>query len=1433
MSGPPDNPETGELTERIDALSERLSRALEEVQGLTVELHSLRTQLDTGEGALPEAPEPEEVETEEAEPQLEEPPAVAARDAVPEEPVAPAPETLPLATSPVAVSPAPEPPRNETPRDDLETRIGAVWFLRGGLLFVVIAFALATRWVAPQLAPWQRVAASYLGAAALFVVGLRYSGRLQNFARPMMAGGLALGFFTSFAAYFLPALRSLPLALSLLLMTVFVTAIFACAERWRSESTAGLALFLGHVAAYVASVDTDILSMIAVLFLSVTAVALMLRHDWVRLTLLAVVAAYSSHFLWALAESQVAVSAGGFALRLTFLTAYYGFFLVADAVFTHRAEAPSGREYDRAQRVTGRAIGPTAMVLYATLAAALFQDSPGMWRHIHYFFLPLAVVQLLMLLLHHRRGTSDVPLYVTASTVFATLGLFSSLGGLALNMALAAEALLLLVMGQVIAFGFLRHLARVVLLVNFVHFWFSEARELDTWPTFIGVLLMAAVYFVRARQNETWEPLPPEQRLSEVGTWSLLWHRIFRPMTVPLAHIQTLAGAVLVVYQCDKFLGPPWNVVALALLAAGGAGAGLLMGSTPVLQGMFWLQLATALLLWREVLGFEAAAREPRDWLVHQLAVLLVALTAAVAMGLSGRRRRRSFLRFAKGGLSAALLGGFAAGAPALAPAGADRAAWWTLMVPVALAVVAFLWLILEIWPRPAPGEVVSSARWRRRHLADRRWRTVAAVLVAELGVWAVLFASPSAFDGLAALAVAGALLGAVSLLRGTPYLLLGLLLHLACTGALALGYLDAGTVAHSQLRWVILTEATVLAALLLTVCPRCRRGSFALGALLAFSQAVAMMTWLALLPDQRFAPLWPWGLTTAGLMLVVELFRTSPARRAEDFDAWADRWGQAMLRHYARPLAAVGAVVASAVLGLIIGRATTLDREALSAMAVASALLLVATLWRKSPYLMAALLTQLGLMGAYRILYSRELMERPMVEWVSVTLIFAAAAALTAAAPRIRRASFAWGGLLALALGMVGLGELLFNQRPGPSPSALWLLTFVLLWWAVEALRRGFGELTQEDSEPWLDTLDRDHLLRRGRGLSVILSAAGAVLLIALTFRQFPSPVAMIFVTVLYAVLFVVLTAVIHSPAMAAGFAVCLTAAHPLFYLRVGAETAVGTAPLLALLMLAVTLSAGGAVEWIFRHHPGPERQRPAWWAAWYAYLLGFVLAGLFLQPLGEEIGGRPSFGAAAQGLLAVGVVVLGRGLKLRLAIRVAVLYSLACSGFFIWRAVADPGFRVSLIGGGMALMIVLMVIERLLGRQDRQDRQDLEDLEVPSRSPPLVAQLYGQSLVVTAALVGMVSLALSHELGGPWTTAAWSALALVLILAGFVWSDRIYRRTALVVFALAMLRLAVVDVARLEIYYRMLAFLCLGASMLAVSFLYARYRDKITRWL
>ena len=104
---------------------------------------------------------------------------------------------------------------------------------------------------------------------------------------------------------------------------------------------------------------------------------------------------------------------------------------------------------------------------------------------------------------------------------------------------------------------------------------------------------------------------------------------------------------------------------------------------------------------------------------------------------------------------------------------------------------------------------------------------------------------------------------------------------------------------------------------------------------------------------------------------------------------------------------------------------------------------------------------------------------------------------------------------------------------------------------------------------------------------------------------------------------------------------------------------------------------------------------------------------------------------------------------------------------------------------------------------------------------------------LMLLAGGLLMMTLYRARDSKDLWTTFGWSLVGLVYIAAGFAWKDRNYRRTGLVILGLALVRGFAVDVLRLELFYRMLAFLCLGACLLGVSFLYSKYRDEIRRWL
>ena len=61
----------------------------------------------------------------------------------------------------------------------------------------------------------------------------------------------------------------------------------------------------------------------------------------------------------------------------------------------------------------------------------------------------------------------------------------------------------------------------------------------------------------------------------------------------------------------------------------------------------------------------------------------------------------------------------------------------------------------------------------------------------------------------------------------------------------------------------------------------------------------------------------------------------------------------------------------------------------------------------------------------------------------------------------------------------------------------------------------------------------------------------------------------------------------------------------------------------------------------------------------------------------------------------------------------------------------------------------------------------------------------------------------------------------------------DRIYRIGGFLILALAVGRIFLVDVWKLETIYRILSFMVLGIVLLALGFVYNRYADKIRRWL
>ena len=101
--------------------------------------------------------------------------------------------------------------------------------------------------------------------------------------------------------------------------------------------------------------------------------------------------------------------------------------------------------------------------------------------------------------------------------------------------------------------------------------------------------------------------------------------------------------------------------------------------------------------------------------------------------------------------------------------------------------------------------------------------------------------------------------------------------------------------------------------------------------------------------------------------------------------------------------------------------------------------------------------------------------------------------------------------------------------------------------------------------------------------------------------------------------------------------------------------------------------------------------------------------------------------------------------------------------------------------------------------------------------------------------AVLGSVLLAvlLYYEVSGGLLTVALGLEAMLLLGAGFALHDRVPRLLALGLFFLCIGKLFFYDLRNLETIHRILSFIVLGAIMVAVSWVYTRFRAEIRKFL
>lgn len=215
--------------------------------------------------------------------------------------------------------------------ESLETTLGTYWLSRIGIVSLITGAALLILTYFGALGPILRVGLGYAMAGGLAYAGLRLARRHATFGQIVFGGGLAIGYFVTYALHFVPAMQIIDSeTLGVVLVALAIAGIVVTAHRMQSETVAGIALFLGLHTGMLSDVTT--LSLVCTTLLAAGAAFFLAANRWVIVPFSTVVAVYSTHATLALGHAG-----GGVAPELTVAFLAVDFVLFAGASLIHPA----------------------------------------------------------------------------------------------------------------------------------------------------------------------------------------------------------------------------------------------------------------------------------------------------------------------------------------------------------------------------------------------------------------------------------------------------------------------------------------------------------------------------------------------------------------------------------------------------------------------------------------------------------------------------------------------------------------------------------------------------------------------------------------------------------------------------------------------------------------------------------------------------------------------------------------------------------------------------------------------------------------------------------------------------------------------------------------------------------------------------------------
>src|SRR6266700_6862934 len=204
-------------------------------------------------------------------------------------------------------------PKDSAPRTTLQQRLktvssieetlGTNWLYKLGIIILVVGVALFGIHELGTLGPLGKAAISYFTALFLLVGGIALDKRerYRLIGRGGISGGWALLFFTTYAIYYVSAMRIFPpdvtwLTVDCVLMLLVAVAMALHTLRYRSQFVTGLAFLLGYFT--VSLSENSVYSLSAGVFLAIGLVSIVLKMGWFELEVFGILSSYLNHLYW-------------------------------------------------------------------------------------------------------------------------------------------------------------------------------------------------------------------------------------------------------------------------------------------------------------------------------------------------------------------------------------------------------------------------------------------------------------------------------------------------------------------------------------------------------------------------------------------------------------------------------------------------------------------------------------------------------------------------------------------------------------------------------------------------------------------------------------------------------------------------------------------------------------------------------------------------------------------------------------------------------------------------------------------------------------------------------------------------------------------------------------------------------------------------------